>query len=268
MEKILCTVEILTRNSARTLGRCLGSVKDFDEIIILDGNSTDNTRQIAERFGCKIIKQYDTDEPSITIKDYAEVRNKGLALAKHDWFMYIDSDEYLSSEVAEEIREIVTSPNPSVHAYWQPRKYVLSGTIIDCATTYPNRQMRLFHRQHINKFIRPIHERIELKPETKTGFLKHFEYVPVEELAELEARWGRYMKKEIEMLEGVGKKKLLRLAARYIALFCLYTFRYIRNLIACRGNKMPLRFEIARHKYLLLLSIHLLKKFITGIRSL
>ncbi|MEK7077146.1 MAG: glycosyltransferase family 2 protein, partial [Patescibacteria group bacterium] len=158
-EKILCSVEILTRNSERTLERCLESVKDFAEIIVLDGGSTDRTRDIAGRFGARIVKQYETDEPLQEIDDFSEIRNKGLQLASLDWFMYIDSDEYLSSEAIEEIRAIVASSDPAAHAWWQPRKYVLNGKIIDCASTYPNIQMRFFHRSWVSGFIKPIHER-------------------------------------------------------------------------------------------------------------
>lgn len=260
--KIPCSVEILTKNSAYTLERCLESIKDFAEIIVLDGNSTDGTLEIARKYGCRIVKQYDTDEPNISIKDYSEIRNKGLGFASYDWFMFIDSDEYLSLEVVAEIREIVANPLISIQAFWQPRKYVLEGKIIDCATTYPNRQIRLFHRKYVNEFVRPIHERIELRQETKTGILKNLEYVPLEELAVLEARWGRYMERELKMLGGINRTKILRLAARYTALFCLYAWRYMRNLIICSGRKMPIRYEISRHKYLLFLAAHSLKKLI------
>ncbi len=251
-------MEILTRNSEATLERCLESVKDFDDIIVLDGNSTDRTREIAARYGARISKQYDTDEPLMRISDFSGVRNRGLRLAKYDWFMYIDSDEYLSTEAVAEIRMIVSSPRPFAYAFWQPRKYVLNGEIIDCATTYPNQQIRLFHRRHAEGFIKPIHERIKIKAGTMIGWLKGVEYVPVEPIRELRERWGRYMEKEAAMYEGVSRKKILRIALRQLGLFLLYAFRYWRNLFICRGYRMPLRYEWTRHKYLLKLSIKLL----------
>ena len=106
--KIYCSVEILTLNSEKTLERCLESVKDFAEIIVLDGNSTDNTRDIAARYGAKIYPQYDTDERAVRITNFADIRNKGFRRATCDWFMFIDSDEYLSPELAREIREVVS----------------------------------------------------------------------------------------------------------------------------------------------------------------
>lgn len=256
--KIPCSVEILTRNSALTLERCLESVKDFAEIIVLDGNSTDGTLEIARRYGCEIYKQYETDEPNVAIKDYSEVRNKGLRIATYDWFMYIDSDEYLSREAAEEIRSIVGSVNPPVHVFWQPRKYVLEGKIVDCTTTYPNRQIRLFHRQYADGFIKPIHERIKMRPGAKIGWLKGIEYLPVDSLAMLDARWRRYIGKELEMYKNAPYKKVIKIAARQGGLFLLYFMRYLKNLFFCRGQRMPFLYEWARHKYLLIFAGRLL----------
>lgn len=260
--KIPCSVEILTRNSALTLERCLESVKDFAEILVLDGNSTDGTLEIAGRFGAKIIKQYYIDKPNIDIKDYSEVRNKGLRLASHEWFMYIDSDEYLSREVAEEIRLIVSASNPKAYVWWQPRKYVLNGHIIDCATTYPNEQIRFFHRAHVKEFIKPIHERIEVKSGALIGVLKNYEYVPLGMLPELKARWKCYTEKEIAMNVSRSRIKLLQLSLRNFLLFGAYLLRYLRNLFVCRGISMPFSYELARHQYLLKLAAVLFKRAI------
>ena len=81
-EKINCSIGILTLNCGDTLERCLKSLKDFREIIICDGNSTDNTLEIAKRYGAKIIKQYDSNEPNLRCaKDKANVRQKNMNAA-------------------------------------------------------------------------------------------------------------------------------------------------------------------------------------------
>lgn len=251
MEKIPCSVEILTRNSAKTLGRCLESVKVFSDIIVLDGNSTDDTPQIAARYGARVIPQYDTQEPLVSISDFAHVRNTGLRLAMHDWFMYIDSDEYLSPEAVEEIREIVANPDPSAYVWWQPRLYVLDGRIIRCATTYPNRQIRLFHKKWVRGFIKPIHERVEPLPTARIGILKRYEYVPLDSLDSLRERWARYMDMETDMVRGVSFSKKIKFFFRYTALFLFYMGRYARNFFFCRGSRMPFSYEWGRHVFLL-----------------
>ena len=265
VKKILCTVEILTRNSAQTLERCLESVKDFAEILILDGNSTDSTVEIAKRYGCRIMKQYDTDELNVVIKDYSEVRNKGLRQATHDWFMFIDSDEYLSPEAVEEIRSIVSNPAPQAYIWWQPRKYIFDGKVIDCATTYPNRQIRFFHKDRVKNFVKPVHERIELKPDAPVGVLKNYEYVPLGTKVELAGRSSRYTYMELAMQNTAGPVKLLRLAFRQKMLFLLYSLRFARNLFFCRGSKLPISYEWNWHKYLLFSSLVLFRQ---GLKNL
>lgn len=264
--KINCSVEILTRNSAKTLERCLESVKDFAEILVLDGNSTDGTVEIAKRYSTRIIKQYETNEPNVVIKDYSEIRNKGLKFASYDWFMFIDSDEYLSKEAVEEIRSIVESPKPQAYVWWQPRKYILDGKVIDCATTYPNRQIRLFHKQWVKEFIRPVHERIEVKPGAPISVLRNYEYVPLGIKTELAARSCRYTYMEVAAQRMVGAEKLLRLAFRQKMLFLFYSLRFVRNLLFCRGLKLPFSYEWNWHKYLLISSWLLFKQAIKNLK--
>ena len=264
--KIPCTVEILTLNSAATLERCLESVKDFAEIIVLDGNSMDETLEIAKRYGARIVKQYESNEPKVVIKDYSEMRNKGLRLASYDWFMFIDSDEYLSREAVEEIRSIVEDPNPKAYVWWQPRKYVLNGVTIECATTYPNRQIRFFARSRVREFVKPIHERIEIEPNTPVGVLENYEYVPLGTRTELAARSRRYTYMEVSMQEASHPAKLLRLAFRQKMIFLLYLLRFIRNLFFCDGSRLPLSYEWNWHKYLLLSSWLLFRQAVKNLR--
>lgn len=247
--KIPCSVEILTRNSALTLERCLESVKDFAEIIILDGNSTDETLEIAGKYGCRIYKQYETSEPEIRIKNYAEVRNKGLELANYDWFMYIDADEYLSVEAAEEIRSVVENPQPEFFVWWQPRKYVLDGKIIDCATTYPNQQIRFFHKKAVKQFIKPIHEKIEVLAGKSAGALKSFELIPLEELTSLQEKWQGYLNLEKERLVGLSRSKIILGMLYTLKTILIFLFRLIKNFIFCQGKHMPVSYELARQGY-------------------
>ncbi len=260
--KIPCTVEILTRNNEHTIGRCLESVKDFAEILILDGNSTDRTLEIAKTYHCRIVRQYDMADENIPITDYAEVRNKGLRLSSYDWFMYIDSDEYLSREAAEEIRSIVENSNPSVWVWWQPRKYILNGKIIDCATTYPNQQVRFFHKKYVMRFIKPIHERIVVKKGALVGILRSPEFVPLGAIEELSDRWRRYTEKEFLMYASASRIRCFRAATRQFLLFWFYLVRYMRNFVLCRGTRMPFLYEWKRHREELRLAWFLFQKFI------
>ena len=245
-EKIPCSVEILTRNSAATLERCLDSVRDFAEIIVLDGSSTDSTRAIAARYGCIVAAQGERLEPDGAIADFSAVRNRGLRMSAYDWFLYIDSDEYLSAEAVEEMRAIIRDPAPHAHVWWQPRRYVLGRKVVMCAITYPNRQIRFFHKRWVKEFIKPVHERIAVKPGAVIGCLAGLEYVPLAPLPEQQRRWDRYAQLEILMCSGLRRKKILKVFFRQIKMLALYTARFARNLFVCRGVRMPFRYEWAR----------------------
>ncbi len=208
MNKIPCTVGILTLNSSKTLRRCLDSVKDFDEIIICDGNSTDNTLDIAREYGCKIVKQYDSDEPNMRCEtDKANVRNRNMETARNDWYVYLDSDDALSTGVVEEIRAIASNPNPPFLVYKMPMHTFIAGREIKYSSSYPSYQTRFFNRKTGAIFIKPVHERIKFDPEKyAVGTLQHpYEiHVSAERANSARAYYSSYVDFEMTKWEPRG----------------------------------------------------------------
>ncbi len=146
--KIPATVRILTLNSAKTLRRALESVKDFDEILIFDGNSTDNTLEIAREYGARIEKQFPgRDEPNIIIQDWSEMVNRVIKATLYDWVFYIDSDETASPGLVQEIREIVSNPEIKHYIFQVPNKIIYNGRVIQHAISYPGYQDRFFNKK-------------------------------------------------------------------------------------------------------------------------
>lgn len=242
MEKIACTVEILTWNSEKTLKKCLESVKDFDDIIILDGNSTDKTLEIAQRYGARIIKQIETDEKNVRIEHFGEVRNKGLKHAKHDWFLYVDSDEYLSDEVVKEIGSIVAkADNNKYFAYNIPRLSVFKGRILD--KLRPVYQVRFFNLKAVEGFIKRVHERINIKQGYEVGVLKNPEYVPLEDIESLKKKWDWYIDLQMQDTKKVSLKLLLTKTWANLYKFTAYWVKYVLSLVRRSGSSMPFLYE-------------------------
>ena len=161
MEKIPCSIGILTLNSGRTLRACLESVKNFAEIIICDGNSTDNTLDIAREYGAKIIKQYETDEKNLTcVTDKANVRQKSMEAAAYDWYFFMDSDDTLSPEVIAEIRNIAAKPDQNIFVWRMPTRIFIDNREIKYSSIYPSYQIRFFNRKTGAYFRGPVHDRI------------------------------------------------------------------------------------------------------------
>ncbi len=247
--KIPCTVAVLTHNNEETLPRCLESVKEFTELIVCDGESTDRTLEIAAAFGARVISQDSAfKDASGRILDFASVRNQTLDTASYDWFFFLDSDEYIDADLVKEIRSIVASAEPA--AYFVPRLYVVHGEIIRCASTYPNQQMRFFHRAAVRRFVKTIHERIELREGIAPAWLTFPMYVPLSDDADrLRAKWRYYLDLEDERRSRISFRAWLPFAMHETLVGVLYAFRYVRGLFSCRGARMPFRLEAARWWY-------------------
>ena len=82
----MISATILTKNSACNLRKVLESAPGFDEVLVLDSGSSDDTRAIAREF------------PNVTVhttvfKGFGPLHNEASALARNDWIFSLDSDD-------------------------------------------------------------------------------------------------------------------------------------------------------------------------------
>src|SRR3989344_8657050 len=112
--KIPATAYVLALNSAATLPACLESLRAFDDILVLDGNSTDRTREMAERMGARVVPQSEDPALNLKIENFTAVRQRAFAAARHDWIFQLDSDEGASPEIIESVREIVSGDDREI----------------------------------------------------------------------------------------------------------------------------------------------------------
>ena len=267
MNKIPCSVGILTLNSESTLRRCLESVKDFQEIIICDGNSTDRTLDIAKEYGCKIIKQYETDEKNISIRDFSEIRNKCLSAASLDWYLSLDSDEQLSESLKQEISEIASS-NPECLIYEISSRIIYNDREIKYASSYPGWQKRFFNRKTQSYFIKPIHERLKYDEKYEVCRLSGVWYVFTsdEDYKDFKSSQLVYIEKEVKASEKQNFfqfirwsvfNKIFRIAKLSLKIGAIY-------LIHGFKHTLPPKFELQRLSYVSILFFRLLKNRIFG----
>lgn len=247
--KIPVSVQILTLNSEKTLGKALESVKNFDDIVVLDGNSTDGTRDLALSFGARVYPQTERTERNIRITDYSEVRNKGLALARHPWILYIDSDEYLSPESAEEIRAISENPDSVVGVYQLPRKYILDGELIERASVYPNYQNRFFHTDAVTGFVKPVHENLKRKPNVSLLKLQYPEYVPLDTLADAKTKTNTYLSIQQQALRNLSLWRLLKAVRSNTKKTVVSVIKYVATFLHGRGKRLPFGYEYINMTY-------------------
>lgn len=95
------SIIIPTRNSAKTVAKCLQSLRDQtyqpSEILIIDGHSTDRTQEIAEKFGAKVM---------VLEGERATAKNLGIAKSLGSFLLFLDSDMILEPTVIEECMKI------------------------------------------------------------------------------------------------------------------------------------------------------------------
>ena len=117
MAKMISAV-VLTKNEKESLKECLAGLKWCDEILVVDDNSTDKTRELAKKEGARVI------ERSLN-NDFAAQRNFGLEAAKYDWIFFVDADERVSPELIEEIQKKVQ--NTTAAGFYLKRRDFFRG---------------------------------------------------------------------------------------------------------------------------------------------
>ena len=143
----------LTKNEERNIGACLESVQWADELIVVDSGSTDQTLEIARRFPTQIL--------TVPWEGYGAARNAGIEASTADWILWLDADERATPELAAEIRQIVSTNDPSVDGYAIARRAYFLGRWIRHAGWYPSRVVRLFRRSRGRFSAHQVHERLD-----------------------------------------------------------------------------------------------------------
>lgn len=103
------TVSLIVKNEENHLESCLNSVKGYDELIIVDTGSEDNTVEIAKKYTDKVFTDY------IWKDHFADARNHALSKCTGDWILWIDADDKLLTPISK-IKEKLSQLNNEVDA--------------------------------------------------------------------------------------------------------------------------------------------------------
>lgn len=115
------TVTIITLNEEKNLQRCLDSVKNIaNEIVLVDSGSSDNTLKIAKEYGCKIFDK--------KFVDYEDQKNFAADKAAYEWIFSIDADEIVTKELCGEIKKAIDSGEYDGYLIGR-RNFILGGEI-------------------------------------------------------------------------------------------------------------------------------------------
>lgn len=154
---------IIAFNEEKNIRRAVESVKWADEIIVVDSESADRTREIAESLGAKIYVQ--------KWLGFSKQKQFAVERAAHEWIFSLDADEEVSAELQKKILEIKNDSNPA-DGYKIPRLAIYMNRPIRHGGWYPDWQLRFFNRAKGSWKDVLIHESIEMREGAKIEKLR------------------------------------------------------------------------------------------------
>jgi glycosyltransferase involved in cell wall biosynthesis len=160
---------LITKNEERNIGRALRSLEFADEVIVLDGESSDRTMEVCRAAGARVeVKEWD---------GFVAQKNAAVQLAECDWILSLDADEEVTPELREEVLRVVADPGEKV-GFFIPRKNFYLGRWIRHCGWYPDYQLRLWRRGRGRWVGGRVHERVEIEGEAGhlRAALNHFSY--------------------------------------------------------------------------------------------
>jgi glycosyltransferase involved in cell wall biosynthesis len=196
------SVVILTKNEEDKIRKCLESVKWADEVILVDGFSTDRTADIAKECGAKVIQHKFEG-------DFGEERNIGIDNSSGDWILQLDADEVVTEGFKNKVTDILNG-NYRHTAYKFLRKNIFLGRFMRYGGWY-HYSSHFFKKGHARYKGRVHHHLIadgEIAPLDVE--IEHYPFASVADLITRQNRYTTIEAQEILELEGKLDEKKIR----------------------------------------------------------
>lgn len=197
VQKLMISVVINTYNAERHLERVLESVRDFDEIVVCDMESTDRTVEIARSHGCKVVTfpkgSHVCAEPARTF---------AIQSASNPWVLVVDADELVTPALRAYLYEQIRRDD-APNGIYIPRKNYFMGRMMHCH--YPDYILRFFVREgtvwppyvHTLPIVQGRTEKI---PASRTDLA--FEHLAKDTVADILRKTNLYTENELEKKHG------------------------------------------------------------------
>jgi len=234
--KLSISVIILTYNEEIHLERLLKNIADWaDEIFVVDSYSTDNTVQIAKRYGCKIVQH--------SFENQAQQFNWALENLdiKNEWILRLDADEYLTEELKEEIKKLLRNTNliqkyesTNINGFYIKRRVYFMGRWIKHGGYYPIWFLRLFKKGKAKPEQRAMDEHIVLLEGRAERLKNDFIDDNKKGLSDWIQKHNNYASREAaDVLRGdygTKKKKIYYRLPLFCRVFLYFFYRYFIRL--------------------------------------
>ncbi|UCF64028.1 MAG: glycosyltransferase family 2 protein [bacterium] len=214
-DKPTLAITIIGHNEKDHLRELLPVLSWANAVIYVDCESQDGSADYARTQNCRVFER--PNNPNLNI-------NKSFAMeqATQDWIFYLDPDERISSELAQEIITTLSNSHEQV-AFQLKRKNHYFGRWLRFGSQYPDIQLRLFKRGHGQFPQKHVHEKLEI--DGKMGILDndllHYPYLTISQYIQ---KFNFYTSFEAQFLHENGKKPGFFMGIRYIFLKPLSRF--------------------------------------------
>jgi glycosyltransferase involved in cell wall biosynthesis len=202
-EKVGLSVVVLTKNDAVRIDRTLASIQWADEIVVVDDESIDQTRELAKKYTDKVFTK--------KMEVEGTHRNWAYAQARNAWVLSLDSDEVVTPELKEEIGDCLKH-NPKENGFTIPRRNYIGDYWVRYAGWYPSPQLRLFRKDKFRYEEVAVHPRAFM--DDPCGHLRsdiiHYSYKNLEDfLAKLNNQTTREAQKWLAQNKPMGLGRFL-----------------------------------------------------------
>ncbi|MFN7453843.1 MAG: glycosyltransferase family 2 protein [Pseudobdellovibrionaceae bacterium] len=216
------SVAIITFNEERNLPRLLESLDFAAEIVILDSLSTDGTQQAVEDFQKKSKQSIRFEKQPFL--GFGLQKQKATDLCTYPWVLNLDADERISPELKKELLDKFPSLDQSV-SYSFPRKSFHLGRWILHGGWYPDRQVRLYHRDTVKWSTDNIHEKLNFqKVKTFQSPILHYVFRDLSHQVMTNDKYST-LQAEKEMARGRSFVLLRLLVKPWVKFFECYVFK-------------------------------------------
>jgi len=190
MERGRLSVVILAKNEEDKIRNCLESVKWADEIVVVDGFSTDRTCDICKEYGVKLVQHKFGG-------DFGEERNIGNDAATGDWILQLDADEVVTENFRKKIMRILEGEDDGYVAFKFLRKNIFLGRFMRYGGWYHHSHH--FFKKNFAHYEGKVHHKLVVNGQMGT-LNEEVEHYPFQNISQLISRQNRYTTLEAQEL--------------------------------------------------------------------
>jgi len=214
---------MIAQDEAHRIVPALKSVQWADEIIVIDGESIDKTREICQRYGAQVFEK--------AWEGFVKQRQFSVNQANFGWIFSLDADEVVTDTLRDEILAIIQQPE-ALAGYEVPRKTMYAGRWIEHSGWFPDFQLRLFRKSAVYIESRLVHEGFAVHGEIGrlSGVLEHNAFDSI----------GHHIQKINRYTSLDAVQKLARMGNRRIRWYHLVfnpLSKFLRMFISNRGYR-------------------------------